>query len=205
MRSLRKNLRRTAAFPNVSKMDKQEIRAYIKAKRKAADEAWVRTVSCEILRRLCGLPQYLDAKTIYTYVGCRGEVDTISLIRRAAEDGKRVAVPKVLGDIMEFFYLEDPDTLEPGMMGIPEPDPERAEMAKEEDALMIMPGLAFAPDGARVGFGGGYYDKYLAAHPDLVKVALAFSYQIFDELPMEKLDIPVPVIVTEDRVIYTEE
>ena len=170
-------------------------------KRRTLTETEIRQGSDKILRSLYGLPQYLDAKTVYTYIGCKGEVQTDALILRALRDGKKVAVPKVLGDVMEFYYISGLGELAPGMMGIPEPEPRDENLAVEEDALMIMPGLAFSRTGGRVGFGGGYYDKYLAAHPDLVKAAIAFSWQIFDEVPVDANDIPVPVIVTDEGLI----
>jgi len=183
-------------------MDKKQIRSAVIRKRKEMTPEDISRGTGEILRRLCALPQYLDAEVIYTFVGCKGEVDTSTLILKGLADGKKVAVPRCLGDVMEFFYIGSLDELSPGMMDIPEPVPVPEKQAHEENALMIMPGLAFAPDGGRVGFGGGYYDKFLAAHPDLVKVAVAFSWQIFDSVPTNEFDVPVPVIVTDEEVIY---
>ena len=185
-------------------MDKKEIRSAIIRKRKAMTPETIAQGTGQILRRLCALPQYLDADVIYTFVGCKGEVDTTLLIEKAVADGKKVAVPKCIGDVMEFFFIESVDELKPGMMDIPEPEMLPEKQADVPDALMIMPGLAFGRDGSRVGFGGGYYDKFLAAHPDLVKVAVAFSWEIFESVPTSEHDIPVPVIVTDEEVIYAQ-
>ena len=182
--------------------DKKTIRAMIRKKRKEISETYLHEASDAITKRLNALPSYRDAKVIYTYVGCKGEVATDRIIRNALVEGKKVAVPKVLGDVMEFYYIESLDELAPGCMDIPEPVPDEEKKAQEENAFMVLPGLAFSRDGGRVGFGGGYYDKYLAAHPNLVKTAVAFSWQILPEVPREENDIPVPVIVTEEETIY---
>ncbi len=183
-------------------MGKKEIRSAIIRKRKELTQEEILTRTGKILRSLCALPQYLDADVIYTFVGCKGEVATTLLIDKAVQDGKKVAVPKCIGEEMVFFYIDSPDELRPGMMDIPEPEPSEERRAEEEKALMIMPGLAFSRDGGRVGFGGGFYDRFLAKHPDLVKVAVAFSWQILESVPTDEYDIPVPVIVTDEEIIY---
>ena len=183
-------------------MNKKEIRSLIIRKRKEQTQEEILAGTEKILRRLCALPQYLDAAVIYSFVGCKGEVATTLLIEKALKDGKKVAVPKCLGDVMEFFYIKSLSELKPGTMGIPEPEPVEENKADVPDALMILPGLAFSPDGGRVGFGGGYYDKFLASHPELVKVAVAFSWQIMKSVPTDEHDMPVPVIVTDEDIIY---
>ncbi|MEI3090074.1 MAG: 5-formyltetrahydrofolate cyclo-ligase [Oscillospiraceae bacterium] len=102
-------------------------------------------------------------KSIYGYMSYNQEVRTMPILRQAQADGKRVAVPKVYGDEMKFLWLDDLNRTVSGAYSIPEPVGDEPEAA-DETALILMPGLAFDPAGHRCGYGGGFYDKYLAAH-----------------------------------------
>lgn len=112
----------------------------------------------------CAHPLYQQAKSIYGYLPYNQEVRTVPMLRQAQLDGKRVAVPKVYGDTMKFLWLDDLNAVAPGAYNIPEPIADGPE-ADDETALVLMPGLAFDPEGHRCGYGGGFYDKFLAAHP----------------------------------------
>ena len=100
---------------------------------------------------------------------------------------------------MIFYKLTDFSQLEPGYFGIPEPA--RGEIAEWENALMIMPGVAFDKQNHRVGYGGGFYDRYLEKHPALKRIAAAFEFQILPEVPTEPTDISPEIIVTEKQCI----
>lgn len=119
------------------------------------------------------------------------------LIEEAWKAGKEVAVPKVDGKDMIFYKLTDFSQLEPGYFGIPEPT--RGEIVEWEDALMIMPGVAFDKNNHRVGYGGGFYDRYLEKHPDLKRIAAAFEFQILSGVPTEPTDISPEIVVTEKQ------
>jgi 5-formyltetrahydrofolate cyclo-ligase len=123
------------------------------------------------------------------------------LIEAALEAGKRVAVPKVIGQEMEFIYLSSLKELSIGYQGIEEPA--GTLVAAEKKVLMIMPGLAFDKAGNRVGYGGGFYDRYLNKNQDkdFVKLALAFDFQIVDSLTAEACDEPVDAILSECQYI----
>ena len=112
------------------------------------------------------------AKSLYGYLSYNQEVRTIPIMRQAQADGKRVAVPKVYGDTMKFLWLDDLNAVAPGAYNIPEPIADEPE-ADDETALVLMPGLAFDPEGHRCGYGGGFYDKYLAAHDIPVDAVLS--------------------------------
>ena len=122
------------------------------------------------------------------------EVRTEIVLKKALEDGKRVAVPKVYGDEMRFIYIDSFDCLEKSEKGIPEPIGDEP-VAQDPTALVLMPGLAFDPQGHRVGYGGGYYDKYLSAEPGHPTVALCFDFQMMPELVTEEFDIPVDLVL----------
>ena len=116
------------------------------------------------------------------------------MLEQAIRDGKRVAVPKVFGDEMKFIWLDELDRVEKGYSGIPEPVDD-GPVADDPTALMLMPGLAFDPAGHRIGYGGGFYDKFLAAEPDHPTVALCYDFQVMEHLETEEFDIPVDMVL----------
>nr|WP_294679978.1 5-formyltetrahydrofolate cyclo-ligase [uncultured Blautia sp.] len=177
---------------------KKEIRKKIFSLRKAHTDQWVDEKSREITRHMAELPEYKAATKIMAYADYNHEVITRYMIEKAWEDGKEVSVPKVVGKDMIFHRLTDFSQLESGYFGIPEPR-EDGEVTRWEDALMIMPGVAFDKNCNRVGYGGGFYDRFLEKHPKICRVAVSFSFQILEEVPTEPTDICPEIIVTEDR------
>ena len=109
-------------------------------------------------------------------------------------DGKKVAVPKIYGDEMRFIYLPDLSQVEKGYSGIPEPVADGPE-GDDPTALVLMPGIAFDKEGHRIGYGGGFYDKFLAKEPGHPTVALCYDFQVVKELPTEEFDIPVDLVL----------
>ena len=126
------------------------------------------------------------------------EVMTREFIKKAWALGKTVAVPKVQGDEMEFYWLTSFAQLEPGYYGVAEPT--YGDIARDEEAFILVPGVAFDVTRHRIGYGRGYYDKYLAKHPKLRSAAVAYDLQVFPEIPHEELDICPTVLVTETKV-----
>ena len=116
------------------------------------------------------------------------------MLAQALRDGKKVAVPKVYGDTMRFVYLEDLSCVAEGYAGIPEPIADEP-VAFDTKALVLMPGLAFDRAGHRIGYGGGFYDKFLAAEPDHPTLALCYAFQMLDHLDTEEFDIPVDTVI----------
>ncbi len=178
---------------------KKEIRRYIKQHRDSASDEQVAHNSEKIAETVAGLPQYQAASCVYAYIDYNHEVMTDSIIFRALEDGKRVAVPRVEGKDLVFCYLHGLDDLEPGYFGIREPK-HTCPVAEEKDALFIMPGVAFDKNHHRVGYGGGFYDRYLAKPNQHYKVALAFDFQVLETVPYEEHDITIDLLVTESAV-----
>jgi len=177
-------------------MTKAELRAQIRAKKRAMTGDEIRSKS----RMLCAMflcsPEYLRADTVYAYLPYNQEVRTEYILEKALADGKKVAVPKVFGDTMKFIYLEDLDQVASGYCGIPEPV-EDEPVADDPTALVLMPGLAFDEAGHRIGYGGGFYDKFLASEPNHPTVALCYDFQMVEDIPVDEQDIPV------DRVIHS--
>ena len=116
------------------------------------------------------------------------------MLERALRDGKRVAVPKVYGEEMKFIYLDDLTQVAKGYAGIPEPIAD-GPVADDKTALVLMPGLAFDPQGHRIGYGGGFYDKFLSSEPDHPTLALCYDFQVFPVLETEAHDIPVDIVL----------
>ncbi len=171
-------------------MDKTALRAQVRAQKRALSAQQIEQASAKLAAQLFAHPAYQNAKSIYGYLSYNQEVRTEPVLRRAQLDGKRVAVPKVFGETMRFLWLDDLQAVAPGAYGIPEPLFDEPE-ADDETALVLMPGLAFDPDGHRCGYGGGFYDKYLAAHTQHVTLALCYAFQMFEHLEVDEYDVPV--------------
>ena len=193
-------------------MTKQEIRGEIRNRRKSmSEEAW-REKSHRICDTIRQQPDYQQAQVIYAYLAKRGEVLLDELIREAIHEGKTVAVPRVLGSEMEFFVISDLQDVEIGCMGIREPLSTQSVPAWDRGdhigqpecaprSLMLLPAVAVDEQRHRVGYGGGYYDKYLEKHPHLEKMAVVFECQVYPQVPAEIFDVPLDCIVTEDRIM----
>ncbi len=196
-------------------MTKQQIRGEIRERRKAMSETEWREKSHRICETIRQMPVYRQAQVIYAYLAKQGEVLLDELILDALEAGKRVAVPKVFGTEMEFFVIRDLEDVEIGCMGIREPlsrqtVAEAGQSGSQElveqtwPHLMLLPAVAVDEQRHRVGYGGGYYDKYLEKHPVLEKLAVAFEFQVYPQVPVEEFDVPLDRVVTEERVLAEE-
>lgn len=175
-------------------MDKTALRREIREKKKAMSIEEIETRSTRLGELFAQTDAYKDAKTIYGYMPYNQEVRTVPILEQAIRDGKRVAVPKVYGDIMKFIYLDDLTQVEKSDMGIPEPIADEP-IADDQTALVLMPGLAFDKEGHRIGYGGGFYDKFLMAEPNHPTVALCYEFQMYAHLNTEEFDIPVDLVL----------
>ena len=175
-------------------MDKTELRRRIREKKRAMTAEEIERRSRELGRQFAATEAYRKAKTIYGYMPYNQEVRTIPIMRQAQADGKRVAVPKVFGDEMRFLWLDDLSAVAPGAYNIPEPVADTP-VADDETALVLMPGLAFDPDGHRCGYGGGFYDKFLSREPNHPTLALCYDFQMLPHLDTEEHDIPVDTVL----------
>lgn len=182
------------------KNTKKHIRGLIYAKRKARSDSYIEENSRRICKRLYETEAFQKAAWIYVYIDYNHEVMTGEIMEKAHSMGKKVAAPKVEGKDMCFFEISGTEDLEPGYFGIREPKT-GLKPAGSEQVLMIMPGVAFDIHRHRVGYGGGFYDRYLEKHPEIMKAALAFEFQIFEEVPWESTDILPDMIITENRIL----
>ena len=175
-------------------MDKTELRKAIRQRKRAMTEEEIVAKSQALGKLLRQSDAYREAKTIYGYLPYNQEVRTVPMLEQALVEGKRVAVPKCYGEEMRFIYMDDLSQVEKGYAGIPEPVAD-GPVAEDETALVLMAGLAFDPQGNRMGYGGGFYDKFLAAEPNHPTVALCYDFQMLPHLETEDHDIPVDVVL----------
>ena len=175
-------------------MDKKQLRARIREQKRAMTPAQIEQTSARLGELFAASDAYKNAKTIYGYLPYNQEVRTVPMLERALKEGKRVAVPKCYGDEMKFIFMDDLSRVEKGYANIPEPIAD-GPVADDETALVLMPGLAFDPQGHRIGYGGGFYDKFLAAEPNHPTLALCYEFQMLPHLETEEHDIPVDYVL----------
>lgn len=149
------------------------------------------------------VPELVAASTVMMYASAKSEVDTWNLIFSSLKAGKRIGLPVTDGPKIMAVEFKPDIKLVSGRFGIPEPDPRKSQIVQEDDLdLVIVPGVAFDRQGNRLGYGAGYYDRFLKGlkHRPLL-IALAFDVQIMDEIPAEDHDVPLDLIVTESEII----
>ena len=172
----------------VLQASKQILRKQMLEYRRCISAEEVAKKSKRIIDKILKTDSYKKADCIYAYISTRNEVNLRELIEVSWAEGKRVAVPRVSGQNMFFFYVESYNDLTKGNFGILEPK-DSAMQAEEKDALMIIPGVAYDKTGNRIGYGGGYYDRYLARNPYLRTIAIGYACQMTDKIEPEPTDI----------------
>ena len=195
--------------------DKASLRLHFTDLRNGLTPTLREASEAAIYEHLFSLPAWWEAPVICGYISVRGELNTAPILRRAAAEGKTVALPVTVTDSREgkmvFRALPDGDfsRLTPARFGIPEPD-EACPTLVESDftgALILVPALAFDNEGYRLGYGGGYYDRFLdrlaRGGVSVTTVGPVFSPCRADTLPRENHDIPVDLIIDERRITVT--
>ena len=176
-------------------MNKNDARKFIKEKKRALSKEEILDLSKKLSLKFFELPCYKECSMLLCYLSYNQEIETRFIIERALSDGKTLAVPKVTGEGEMEFHLYDKDDIALGYQGIPEPSGKTAVVAPT-DAVMLMPGLAFDKTGNRIGYGGGFYDRYLSrASSQIVTVELAYDFQILENLEVEEFDKKVDIII----------
>lgn len=181
-------------------MDKKELRKMILSKRRAMSDSDVHDKSLLICDNIRRSRAYEKAKDVCLYMPINNEVDVALMYDQILDDGKRVWLPKVSEDEMEFYSFDRDTPIVIGAFGITEPDSDEV-LEPDGDTLVIMPGAVFSHGRDRIGYGGGYFDKYLDRHPGVMTVAACFDMQIVDSIPAEMHDIKPQVLVSEKRII----
>jgi 5-formyltetrahydrofolate cyclo-ligase len=179
---------------------KEEIRKKILLRRNSLSDSEIIEKSKQIESRLLAVDYYIYSKNVMSFASFNSEVNTHDIIRRILKS-KKLSVPKVDNGEIEPSLVIDFDGLIPsGQFGILEPLDLIRVKYKTID-LVLVPGVAFDVRGNRIGYGFGYYDKFLKKVPKAVKIGLAFEFQITEEIPIEEHDVPMDFIVTEKRAI----
>jgi 5-formyltetrahydrofolate cyclo-ligase len=156
-----------------------------------------------IAQRLSELPAFKSANALLAYVSKPEEADTRDIIEQALERNAAVYVPRALNDgQLEWVSVQSLDELVPGDFGVMEPAADAEPASPPSEAVALIPGVAFDRNGNRLGWGQGYFDRFLAAFEG-VAVGLAYDCQIYEELPHEPHDRPVAIVVTESETITT--
>ena len=188
---------------------KKELRKEAKSYRKSLSENDRLDKSSAIINNLKALKEFQKAKVILMYASLPDEVETLSLICELTEEGqKQVYCPVTRGDEMEFYRISSLEDLKEGNFHVLEPEAlaeSQLEIQKDIRYCMLMPGLMFDKKGNRLGYGKGYYDKYLARVPkdvNLTTIALSYESMVKDAIPAEETDWRADYIVTENEVIY---
>lgn len=180
------------------KATKKEIRARIFGLRKEYPDKKREEDGRRIADKIAELPEFKMADCIYAYMDCKGEAPTREIINRAWQTGKRVAVPKVEKDDLVFYYIESMEDTAPGYFQVPEPVTGRT--ACEEEAFLIVPGVAFDAKCHRCGYGKGFYDRYLGVHTKHNTAAIALDFQVVEEVPSDEHDICPQMVVTPEHI-----
>ena len=181
------------------KTEKALFRRRVLAMREEKGSALLAGLGEEIEKALKALDVWKRADKLCIYVSMPKEVETRGLIRSALREGKQVFVPKISDQEMLFYRIGDLSQLHRGYRGIMEPGTDG--MPDAGGGLMILPGTAFDVSGGRLGYGGGFYDRYLAKHPDYMTVALSYDFAVFQKIPAESFDRKADMIVTDRRII----
>jgi len=189
------------------KAKKSEIRKSTRAKRDALSKKERSGKSAAIMEQLFDFANFLESRIILFYMSNKSEVDTEAMVRKALEIEKIVALPLIdrgKQEIVPFKVDNLEKDVRPGYRGIREPIPQRCKQVPVKHVnLAIIPGIAFDERGGRIGYGTGFYDRFIP-RLDITtrKVALSFECQIVPQIPMEPHDRYTDIIITEKRIIY---
>ncbi|MFC4411122.1 5-formyltetrahydrofolate cyclo-ligase [Chungangia koreensis] len=184
-------------------MSKKQLRKeMLKQLQQMSDDQYWDSSKC-IQTRFLTEVDFCPSDLIGVTISRKPEVDTTELIKQLWDTGISVAAPKCdpISRTMQFYRISSFNELETVYMDLKEPDPKRAEMVDvSELTFLIVPGVVFSPSGYRIGFGGGYYDRFLTKYTGPT-ASLAFDFQLVDNVPFENHDIPVDRLYTEKRII----
>jgi 5-formyltetrahydrofolate cyclo-ligase len=180
-------------------MDKKQLRQEANRRLAAIDRFYFNESNKCIIANLISLMEYKSAKRIFTYFSVNKEIDTRVLIGGALKSGKQVFIPQALEDGTLCFreYRKD-DQLQKGRTGMAEPLDSAPEAKPQSGDIVIVPGLCYDLEGYRLGYGGGFYDRLLADCPAL-SIGLCRERMLINRVPREEHDVPVDIIVTENR------
>lgn len=179
---------------------KKQLRNVLKASVAELPEEYCRVADAQIVHRVVELPEYQRADTIFCFVGTSSEIDTVPILMDAWEKGKRVCVPKCVGKgIMNAYRIDGMADLQAGSYGILEPGEDAEMILPKEIGLVLVPCLSCSHDGKRLGYGGGYYDRYLR-QITAPKAVLCRSRMMRENIPVDLHDLRMDLVICEDGI-----
>ncbi len=178
-------------------VQKAALRKHLLEKRDATSAEFREISSREIHKNLSKVDSYNNSQNIACYFSIGSEVDTHNIMLEILENGKNLLLPKIIDSKMEFYIIPNLEKLEKGAFDIMEPK-DSCKKAKSVDCILI-PTVGISKSGDRLGYGRGYYDKYLSSI-NTVKIALTYSKQIVKSIPRDSSDIKINWMITEDGV-----
>lgn len=182
-------------------MDKKKIRKEKLATLKKISPEEKKRVEERIYKHLFATSYWKNAKTIALTVSQKIEIDTLPIVKEAEKEGKRIVMPRAKKQRnMDFVPFTKETPMESSSFGLLEPAPHLAAIEKDRIDLVIVPGLAFSRDGYRIGFGGGYYDRFLEDYSG-TKIALVLEEQKIPLWKPESFDIPMDALITQDGIV----
>ncbi len=184
-------------------MNKEQIRKVVLSKRNALSHQEIKEKSKSIAEKLFAQPEFTEARTVCLYISFGSEVKTEAIIEECALRSKKIVIPSMVGMSGELVAAEflGFEKLRKTFFGIMEPYPVQ-QVSLDNIDLVVAPGVAFDKDHNRVGFGKGYYDRFLAKLlPGIPKIALAFDLQIVEPFKAEETDVRMTKIITESRIL----
>ncbi|MFP4127978.1 MAG: 5-formyltetrahydrofolate cyclo-ligase [Desulfonatronovibrio sp.] len=190
-------------------MTKQEYRKKMMAQRSRLDAGQVESKSRKITERFLDFPGVEDYLYYLAYLPVNKEVDTRFLVSLLLDQGRKVYVPRCHTQKqgrMDFYRITGLEDLKPGYCGIDEPCPDASDFfINQGQTLCILPGLAFDRQGCRLGYGQGFFDRYLKSLPGPRPLLIGFAYdfQVVNHLPADEWDVPVDIIITEKAFFKT--
>lgn len=180
---------------------KKELRKSTKEKISKLSAAYCENADKMILHNVTALKEYQMAKVVFCYVGRKDEINTIPLLQDIMKSGKRLGVPKCISyGLMEVYEITSLNNLQPGAYGILEPSEGCKKMAPEEIEFACVPCLTCNEKGARLGYGGGFYDRYLSKL-SCPKAVLCRSRVMEQDIPVDEYDLRMEIVVTEEGAI----
>ena len=184
-------------------MNKGEVRRNVLRDRRSLTAEQVKLLSARIQDAVLALPEFLSARIIASYVAKSDEVQTSAVIQEAVLAGKRVLVPRTdaVSMRLRFCEIKSLDELQLGTFGVLEPPSTARSVPLHESQLVIVPVVAWDGRGQRLGYGKGFFDRELEHRGKAVCAGLAFEFQRHDALPVTSSDVPLDIIVTEQRVL----
>lgn len=179
---------------------KEELRKKILSLRKSFKNSGAQ--SKLIAEKFFSLPEVKSSKTFLLYFPHKKEVNTLPIIRKLIKQGKKVLLPKVEKDKILPILVSNLSQLQRGFAGIKEPQGKI--IPKNQIDIVVVPAVAYDRRGYRIGYGKGYYDRFLKDYKGL-KIGLAYDFQVVDRIPYEKHDVPVDIVITPSEIINIKE